>query len=202
MRVIIVCYVFAAGPQPCFFTPTNDALRVRHRRGAVGEIRIYESPEPLAQSGSGLLEQRTPPRGVCGCLGYGDLKLLALFEGGLAEEQALQHRVPADSFEFWRRSRLPLILATLGEMGVAVLPLEPKPNWTEPTPTRRPCCGGKQYRCARCPATFATCAHLKQHVRDKHINQDVRTCCPKCGKGVKHARNLKAHFKTKACREA
>ena len=176
-------YVFAIGAEPWVkFGYTNH-------------------PNPWRRVIRGFWSNAHPPE-VCGHLGYGDLELLALFEGGLAEEQALQHHVPADFFEFCRRSRLPLILAALGEMGVAALPLEPKPDWTEPTPTRRPCCGGKQYRCARCPATFATCAHLKQHVRDKHINQDVRTCCPKCGKGVKHARNLKAHQASKACRGA
>ena len=133
----------------------------------------------------------------CGKLGYGGIELLALFEGDLALEQALHRALPADSFEFWRRDRVPELLAALAELGAVALPLPPKPEWTEPADAaRRPCCGGPSYPCFVCDQVFGTWYHLKQHKAGVHNGRAVE--CVGCGKQIQHVRNLKAHRKVVA----
>ena len=130
------------------------------------------------------------------------LQLIATFEGDVALERVLHSLFPPDFAEFWKAGRLDGILAMLRLM-TAERATSPKPPLTEPPGgTRRPCCGGRGYRCLRCEMTFATYSHLKQHMTDKHLRQDTRTKCPKCNKEIKQQRNLKAHQASSACRGA
>ena len=134
------------------------------------------------------------PVELCGKLGYGGVELLALFEGDLALEKALQLRLPPDSFEFWKRARLPELLTALAEMGAVPLPLPPKPLSGESEEPRRPCCGGKVFGCFDCPRSFATWQHLRQH---KAVHSGKAVECVRCGKTIQHVRNLKAHRKVR-----
>ena len=113
-------------------------------------------------------------------------------------EKVVNSFFPADFAEFWRAGRLDGILAMLRLMAAPAEGAFGKPLLIEPPGCdRRP-----QYRCVRCPRAVATYSHLKQHMMDKHIKQEIRTKCPKCKKEIKQQRNLKAHMASKACREA
>ena len=87
------------------------------------------------------------PDACCGCLGWENLELVALFSGGLADEAALKRALPPAVGEFWTEQEVDALLRAAWAL-CDELPTPPKPD-EPPEVARRteklPCCGGYKY---------------------------------------------------------
>jgi hypothetical protein len=136
-----------------------------------------------------------PPE-CCGCLGYDDFVLLAVFKGGRSDEVTIHGLLPPIYGEFWPIQKLQEMLALLRER-FEELPLPDKPDDCKETSKRRTCCSGVVHRCYRCPATFELADKLWQHIDDVHRDQGL--LCDVCGVHVKQLRNMERHQASKPC---
>ena len=133
------------------------------------------------------------PTDLCGKLGPEDVRVIALFAGGLVEEQQLFAEFAPQCGEFFHESSTSLhaILAAAAAKFEA-LPVPPRPDWGTCSVEKLPCCGGVEFTCFSCGAKFARSIKLKQHLDDMH--RKVRSKCGCCGVEV-IPRNLKRHAK-------
>ena len=126
---------------------------------------------------------------LCNRLGFKDVQLVFLFEGGADEEAALHQQHPPDVSEFYRPGRLPEILAALSHL--APLPLPPRPAELNERKWKRGCCLG-----------------LSENRRANHVARAARTNgetapCAKCGRIVSIRKDkLKQHQRSMVCRSA
>jgi len=138
------------------------------------------------------------PPALCGRLGLPDLDVVALFAGGLSDEQAIFASHPPCCGEFYHEETLPRA-TLLAAIGLPSLPVPPRPSDLTGTQERLPCCGAPGYTCFKCGLFFARACKLHQHLNDVH-RPDSHPRCP-CGKRV-IPRNLKRHQASGSCRAA
>ena len=133
------------------------------------------------------------PAECCNKLGFKDLELLALFEGSMQQEQALQALNPhPENGEFWPMSEMSAVIGILEATVVEQrAPLRPvlhgdwAANWR--IEEKRACCErGCEFKCWLCEETFARYHQLVQHKNSAHSSTLGRAVCEKCGaKGLK-----------------
>jgi hypothetical protein len=125
------------------------------------------------------------PTGCCNKLGWGDLTLVALFEGSLDDERSLQEAFPPERGEFWATTDRDDLLKAMREK-LVVKELPPKPasppdreqRWCE---ERLICClGGRAYKCFECEKVFSRHHLLLQH-KASHSATAGRVTCHRCG---------------------
>ena len=150
---------------------------------------------PYQRISDGFYGCQHPPE-CCNKLGYSDLELVALFQGGKDLELKLHKMLPGGARgEFYEQKWQAPILLILSFL-TAALPTPERPR-DAPRASRNhaiellPCCGGQTYRCFVCDKVFGRWCHLTRH-RESHA---AKPSCDKCGKQVvKH--NLKRHVKS------
>ena len=133
----------------------------------------------------------THPPDLCGKLGPDDIRVVALFHGGYAEEQELFAQFPPQWGEFFHDSftNVEGLLEAMSKFEPC--PVPPKPEGMGfPAVEKLPCCGGQEYTCFTCGAKFPRGIKLKQHLDDVH--RKVKVPCKGCGLKV-IPRNLKRH---------
>jgi hypothetical protein len=143
------------------------------------------------------------PTACCDKLGWDNLELVALFEGTMADEKALQEAIPPERGEFWPSSRYEELLKAMSDKLVEKV-LPPRPS-TPPRlgrgEERLSCClGGRDFKCGVCAKVFARHHLLVQH-RASHSMTADRVTCRRCGLvGLKRNIFCKRHRETAACK--
>ena len=145
------------------------------------------------------------PTGCCNKLGWGDLTLVALFEGSLDDERSLQDAFPPEKGEFWAIADRDELLKAMREKLVAK-ELPPKPasppdreqRWCE---ERLICCeNGRIYKCFKCEKVFSRHHLLAQH-KATHSTTAGRVTCHRCGLvGLKRNIVCARHMDTTFCK--
>lgn len=133
------------------------------------------------------------PATCCGRLGWANLELLALFSGGVPDEEAVKQVLPPTVGEFWPEEELEALTRAIAALCVE-LPLPPKPE-VPPEVSRRveklPCCGAPRHVCRACRVSFQREHHMWQH---QESCMDRRVSCGACQTRVLR-RNLKRHLR-------
>ena len=147
---------------------------------------------PYQRMERGFWHNAHPPA-LCNLLD--DCELLHLFEGGLAEEQALHAALGPCAGEFYARARLPELLGLVRCM-LEELPLPP-PRPVVPAPAHM------KSRCCRAAAGLPADSPCN---RSDHSNRSLATKgekkpCPRCGKRVSvRDDKLKQHQRGHSCK--
>ena len=146
---------------------------------------------PYERLQRGFWHNRHPPE-LCNRLD--DVRLLHMFEGGLAEEQALHSALGPCCGEFYASHRLPELLSLIRCM-LEELPLPPEP------PVRLTPDHMKSGCCKRVSGleTDQVC-NRPDHEQRSLATRGKKAPCQRCGKlvSVRHDK-LKQHQKSRAC---
>ncbi len=156
---------------------------------------------PWLRIRDGLWSNVHPPD-CCNKLGWGDLTLVALFEGSLVDERELQEAIPPECGEFWASAMHEELLKAMREKLVEKqLPIKPSEPPHQRREERLSCCeGGRDFKCYDCGRVFARYHLLRQH-RATHSTTADRVTCKRCGLvGLKRNIVCKRHWKTAFCK--
>jgi hypothetical protein len=137
------------------------------------------------------------PKACCNKLGWDNLELLAVFDGSIEAELAIKQAIPPHFGEFWPECQLEALLNSVASL-CSPLPLPVKPDQppeVERATEKLPCCGGPEFFCDSCNASFHRAHHLRQHLQSC---RGWKVSCYGCGRQFLQ-RNLKRHMSS--CQE-
>ena len=136
------------------------------------------------------------PTELCGRLGPECFELIALFEGDVKLERAMQSIFPPHTGEFWKDEDIEAFVWML-KLITDEIPIPPRPEFQQKVHVEKlACCTGNWHVCWTCGQRFGRFCKLLQHKRDVH--ESARFRCS-CGKEFPRKGNLDRHVQ-KSCK--